>query len=85
MTKSDGYIKQSVEESIVKCEREAKRKHMPKEHVPKAKKAKRGEPPVPPPEPVPLTAEEQELKASLVDLTDLASDSDDELALAPQL
>ena len=75
---SEAVTYKHIEETILRCERDCKRRHEPKEIVPAPpKKAKKGEK-VEAPTPIPLTEKQLELKEKLVDLTDLRSDSEDE-------
>lgn len=75
--KTDAVIMKHVEESIMRSERDCKRKRCPTETPAPKKKAKKGEPQTVE-APVPLTEKQQQLKRDLVDLTDLRSDSEDE-------
>ena len=77
VSREDGVIRKDIEETLLSCERDVKRRRMPEEIVPKAKKSKKGETQEVP-QPIPLTDEQLALKDKLVDLTDLQSDSEDE-------
>lgn len=77
VSKEESTVRQDIESTILQCEQEVKRRKVPEEYVPKVKKAKKGEPPQTPVV-IPLTDEQLALKNKLVDLTALASDSEDE-------
>ena len=72
-----GVVKQDIEETLLQCERDVKRKKQPKEILPPAKKTKKGEP-KDIPQPIPLTDAELAIKDKCQDLISLLSDSEDE-------
>lgn len=77
VTKEDGVIRQDIEETLLRCEREVKRKREPKEILPPQKRVKKGEAKEVP-QPIPLTDAQLKTKEQCQELIDLLSDSEDE-------